>query len=311
MTIDTFLCDTCNKAIDVTDNPSGITMLPRCVITQNCRGSLSQVDKIFVNEGQYNNLGVDTNAWVQRPLLYNHDQSAPRRNWVINHGLGSQPILLVYVFDVYGKLTPLSNTQYTVVNNGTETTTISFNLPYTGQVQCMIRASAASAPASTPVTSAPLVSLTPNNTLVVASRLPPNTQITLIVNTTPQQSITLYLTNRNGVATPWVIASYVIINNLRYPVYALDLRPLSVVSSAITSVYVSAANGNPIARGQIYALLTNSPSNDASDCILNNVLDLVDISSATSPAGSISSGILYCTPDSLTLVYPNMEIGNE
>ena len=311
MTIDTFLCDTCNKAIDVNDNPSGITMLPRCVITQNCRGSLSQVDKIFVNEEQYNNLGVDTNAWVQRPLLYNHEQKSKRRTWVINHQLGSQPILLVYVYDVYGKLTPLSNTLYTVVSNGTESTTISFKLPYTGQVQCMIRASAASAPTAAVNPSVPLINLTPNGTLVLASRLPPNSIISLVVNTTPSQTINLTLRNVVGVTTPWATVKYVIINNLRYPVYTIDLSVLGAVGNAITSVYISAVSGMPLGRGQIYTLLTNAPSNDASDCILNNVLDLVDISVATSPAASISLGTLYCTAETLTLVYPTMEISYE
>jgi hypothetical protein len=285
-------------------------MFPRCVITKNCRGLMSQVSKLFVTSDQYHDAGTSSDAWVQRPMLYDHTQTAARKVWNFTHNLGTQPILNVYVYDFDGKLLPLTPDQYTVVNLTDTIAIIAFDTAQTGIVQCLVRQSANKVTYATvdeKVSTAQTVRLLYNQTIVLATRLPSVDSLTLTINANPLTVVTLNSDQSTLWTTPWADVYYVTINNERYRLYGIDAEGLSAGASSVASFWFSAINNQTPIRGDTYVLLAKEPYQHKVDRLLTSVVDVSAVNTNLQSLTSLVGSTLYCDPKLVASIYPQMD----
>jgi len=98
MAIVVYKCDVCKREKEYVRNVEGIEKIQRCTITHGCRGKLFQTKLLqdYVRASTSGAvLGLDD--WRQRKVLYNHEQTIARDNWIIQHNLGTFPSISVFV----------------------------------------------------------------------------------------------------------------------------------------------------------------------------------------------------------------------
>lgn len=311
MTIDTFICDTCKRAIDVPSNPSGVSLFPRCVITKNCRGLLNKVNKQFVAAEQYHNIGTSTDTWIKRPLIYNHRQVSARTRWIIAHNLGTIPILDVFVYNP--AYTLLESHSYSVESKNEYQTVIVFDAPQSGEVQCIARQSSTKAVVAKENTlvNYNTIPLSYNSAIVIATKLPAITSLELSINTNVRTTTVLRQNVDSLTDTPWEGVKHITVGNNRYNVFGFTLIGAQDGLKATAAFWVNSINTEKVRQGESYILLANSPFLHPSDRILSNALDVSRMTSINQANMSLIAGNIYCAPSLLTTVYPPMEILNE
>jgi hypothetical protein len=308
MKTDTFTCDTCKRAIDVDQNPTGISVFPRCVITANCRGLMSQVRKLFVIGEQYHTSGTSSDAWVQRPMMFDHKQVALRKVWTFKHNLGTMPILNVYISDSEGNMRPLDSTEYSLLSLTETTASISFDTARTGMVQCLVRQSANDivVERAAAVSTVQTTRLIYNQGLVIAAKQAVST-VTLVINSTPRRTVTLRADPVSLAQTPWSGVSSVRINGSLFNVVALNAAELNVSNGVAASYWIEAINGVKVARGDAYVLLAKDPYQHKVDKVMSNVVDVASLNPTAQSLTSLVGSVLFCNPKLVLSIYPPME----
>lgn len=307
MNTDTYVCNVCKKAIDIPVNPHGISALPRCKITKNCTGIMSLVSPLFVTEGQYHtNISADT--WTQTPLIYDHNQVASRKTWVINHNLGASVIISVKVPDAFGVLVPLHD--FDIVYQDNFTSTIEFAANYTGVALCTTRQTASVQKVVAEIAAAPRP-LSINNTLTIATKVPNAVTIQLSVQPNPLRPsdiVDLAVTANPPASTPWVGASYVIISNQRYLIRYVNISDVLLFHRAAATFFVSLFNTADVARGDTFVLLSDDPFEHSSDRTLNFAVDLADLAINKQSNTVLTQDALLCTSAALSTIYPTLKV---
>lgn len=98
MAVIQYQCDVCDRIIDLPQNKRGLEVIQRCIITDGCRGKLSQLAiKIDHLRGNFPERVKNLNDFVQRQTLYNHQQAVKLEEWDIVHNLGIAPSIQVFV----------------------------------------------------------------------------------------------------------------------------------------------------------------------------------------------------------------------
>jgi len=98
MAVIQYQCDVCDRIIDLPQNKKGLEVVQRCIITDGCRGKLSQLAiKLDHLRGNFPERVKNLNDYVQRQTLYNHRQSVKLEEWDIVHNLGIAPSIQVFV----------------------------------------------------------------------------------------------------------------------------------------------------------------------------------------------------------------------
>ena len=98
MAVVVYKCDVCKREIQLQRKIRSLESIGRCTITNGCRGSLYQIDLLedFVRGALPDPVsGLDD--WQQRKVLHNHEQAIERDEWIIEHNMGSFPIVSVFV----------------------------------------------------------------------------------------------------------------------------------------------------------------------------------------------------------------------
>jgi len=98
MAIVVYKCDVCKREIEKERNINGLENIQRCTITHGCRGKLYQTQVLadFVR-GSLPDAVAGLDDWRQRKVLYNHEQTIERDEWVIEHNLGTFPSVSVFI----------------------------------------------------------------------------------------------------------------------------------------------------------------------------------------------------------------------
>ncbi len=98
MAIVVYKCDVCKRDIELEQNIKGLENIQRCTITHGCRGKLYQTKVLpdFVR-GRLPDQVAGLDDWRQRKVLYNHEQTIERENWIIKHDLGTFPSISVFI----------------------------------------------------------------------------------------------------------------------------------------------------------------------------------------------------------------------
>ncbi len=98
MAVVTYKCTVCEREINLVQNKQGLDWIGDCNMTLGCRGVLQQQEvHLDYVRGTLPPDVVGLKNWVQRQILFNYEQTVGRLNWVINHDMGIQPSVIVYV----------------------------------------------------------------------------------------------------------------------------------------------------------------------------------------------------------------------
>jgi hypothetical protein len=98
MAIVQYKCDVCERIIELANNPHGLEIIDRCIITDGCRGSLYQTAyKQDLQRGQHPPRVEGLLDWSHRRVIYDHVQSIKKTEWLIKHNLESFPVISVTV----------------------------------------------------------------------------------------------------------------------------------------------------------------------------------------------------------------------
>lgn len=307
MKYDTYVCNVCKKAEDVLATTSGLSALPRCNITRNCTGILTMADRQSVTDVQYH-VDASADVYVKQPLIYDHQQTASRRVWTINHNLGASATISIMVRSSTGELAPLYD--FDVVSETNATAVLDLRSTYTGIALVSARQSGY----STKVAYAAVLANIPvsiNNTMVIATLDPTADSIELSVQPNPLRPsdiVHLAVSAIPTTTTPWVGTSYVVISNQRYFVKYVNISDVLLFHRAAANFFVNLFDDKPVERGTAYVLLSDEPYKHASDRNFAQAVDLMDLAITNQSNTLLTQTALLCTPSALSTIYPTMKV---
>ena len=98
MAVIRYKCTTCDRKIEIIEQPSGLEQFGPCVITDKCRGTLYKLERLEdYAVGKFPSDVTGLTNYIQRNVLYNHTQSIAERTWLVEHNLGVNPSVQVVV----------------------------------------------------------------------------------------------------------------------------------------------------------------------------------------------------------------------
>lgn len=223
-------CDVCNRAIRMPENPTGLEVMGRCIITNGCLGTLHKVlspSKIASTPSLTPAVeGVDD--WFQRRALYNHEQKVPTTKWIIPHGMGIIPLIQGFIHvedEVTHKLSLVETNKFSVVSDAYKSV-LTFDVPHSGTAQCISTSSTSVAkPVDLPVSFRDITHL---GELTIAT-----------LNSDPSINITVRYSNTNtgeftdvvyksvdsvpSVLSPWAGSSNILLGGKKYYVRSFNI----------------------------------------------------------------------------------------
>lgn len=313
MAIITYQCDTCHRSVDLPQNRLGFEVYSNCIITLNCKGNLVYVSAHpeYVR-GSATPIDPTLTDWVQRLILYTHEQIVPATVWKVKHGLNNKPDVNVFVYDTNNTLVRFTPTSVTYPD--VNTVKITLPLKYTGVIECIAKYSNMSD--TTPVVATDtLIQISNTNHLTFAiSRQYKNPVLNLAISTASVNSssinATVPLSNNNSLL-PWGNTSVVYFNGKNYNVYTVDLPAIipdnitSAYAVTVTSLSTDLITDSPIIdqKGLVWILL--SSGNTYNDKKLTSI---VDVTSLTSQNNITTNNITSVNSSIITDMYPPIKI---
>ncbi len=332
MTVIVYTCDTCKRSIDIVQNKQGLESMQRCIITDGCRGKLTQSDRLqdyLRGSPTARVLGLED--WSPRKMLFTFRQSVENTIWHVVHDLGVFPAIQIYVnreMSVpYDPTVPckiqqpsivtqteinINDVTITVINDNSFT--ITFPTAQSGTVQCVARSSAPkNSTTVTPVSPAALFQLTNSSELSVATILSStfiNVTLTFITPAGALIDMVYSVDNIPSINSPWNDANTVVINGKIYVIRSFDFIAghTEFTNGTIptgSSFYIKQVNGIQPAARSILLLLSNSPYNDI-DKVVDRLIDPTRIVSTQQAQSAFvyQSGQLFGLTSLLESVYP-------
>lgn len=113
-TVTVYQCDVCKRTTGVFQNTQGVDIVSRCIITQDCKGTLHKIgekQQPFLEASSPDPNGLED--WSQRPSYFKHTQQTPLRTWRIKHDLNGHPSVRTFVEQTSSVFT-IQNTSPTV-----------------------------------------------------------------------------------------------------------------------------------------------------------------------------------------------------
>jgi len=258
-----YTCDTCNRSIKQSTSVAGLSVLPRCTITQGCRGFLvqitSKVDASKISDVPPEVAGLVD--WQSRSVFYQHTQAVTSSVWNISHGLSGTPRILCYALSDDGLSYSTTLPQSTLTNYVSKITTVTFPTSIAGVAHCITNTSTV-LPASTAEDT--IVVGNDNGVITFAT-----SSLEALVNVTFQVSNeTINVLNipiGADTTSAWSSASHVNINGRRMSVRSVNVS--DTFGSYFTSgtivpgsnVRVVSVSGVNISPNDVIFLLSSSP----------------------------------------------------
>lgn len=279
MAIVVYKCNICDREIEILQNPKGLETVGRCIITDGCRGSLFEIDtKPNFIRGKFPDAVSGLTDWSQRKILYDHIQSVDAYQWRIEHDLGVNPSVQVFVER------PIDNTRNELVEIEPDTITIEnqnvvildFSRAESGTAQCIARSSRPIIERSriddVVVAEVEAFQLTAKSRLTIAT-LDDSAIIDITLSFTTPSGTTTDLTytidDVPSILSPWVDFDKVLFHGKVYTIRSFDviskveLTDGTIVDSS--SVYIknittpSGGTVRPLNSEELIILLSNSP----------------------------------------------------
>lgn len=138
-----YQCDTCKREIELLENPRGLTVFAKCVITLGCKGKLHKLSRNPDNIRSVFPPSVQgLNNYLPRRVFFEHNQNILSNKWNINHRLGVSPSVVVYVRDeITGVASEVSPDFYVITVVDENSITLEFDNAVRGIVHLIARSS--------------------------------------------------------------------------------------------------------------------------------------------------------------------------
>lgn len=251
MAIIVYECDTCNRSIDRKQNPQGLDVVGRCIITDGCKGFLHKKEE----KKQHNTPRIPPkveglNDWVQRKVLHTHEQNIAAVSWYIEHNLGSEPSIQVYI-EVVNEDNSISLQEFLPLETNIideNNIQLIFDRRVSGVAQCISRSSSKGqkitslTPTPVTISASALTQISADGILTLGIAGYNNTVITVTFNfysaitrnITPKQ-VTFY-SNLTNVAhiTPWSSSAQILVNGTLYNLFTGIISDLIVDKNTYT-----------------------------------------------------------------------------
>jgi hypothetical protein len=330
MAIVVYKCDVCKREVELERNISGLENINRCTITHGCRGKLYQVKVLqdFVR-GRLPNQVAGLDDWRQRKVLYNHEQTIEREEWIIEHNLGTFPSISVFI---NVPTEDDANNQEEVVPTDTiiideDTVKLVFNKALSGLAQLVARQS--DPDLLRPFTGLNIVveelqQLSFTGDIAVATRISTvgeAEEIDLDVEYTTTTNAVVSSTytadaNETGTDSPWFDIDKVIIKGKIYTVrsfngYISEMADETVASgSTFTFTGIDDKQASPpvtraIAQDEVLILFAQSPF-DSIDKVTTQYIDVYDVitSNNNNFAFVYDTGEFFADKEIIQEIYP-------
>jgi len=312
-----YQCDTCSRKVRVPLNIYSFDVVQRCIITENCPGKLFPVKNLKeINETPVFPPEVPgLEDWFQRKILFNHVQSIANQVWLIQHNLGSKPLVQVLIDR------QISNDEFTQVElapDEFEVITIDLNTVQvvlfraeSGIAQCIGTASLnlINPQVITTVTLSD-IQLTGDAELTIATSDPSTLiSVTIVFKGNNPDTVVSYVgvDNAPSIDSPWVGANIVHIAGKNYTV-----RSFNILTNLPAAAYFS--NGLINDGSQIFFtgfsseinqnfILLGRPPFSAVDRITDQVIDIATID-PVAPATYYNRGEMFANPAAIRSIYP-------
>lgn len=304
MAIIRYKCTTCKREIEIPENKRGLEVINRCVITEDCRGTLYRIDRKqdFIR-GEFPPRVPGLTDYTARRVLYNHTQAVAATEWFIEHNLGVAPSVQVLIdvaaesieeFDdtpcalraTGGNFDQVETTDFTVTITGPNTLTITFTDPVSGLAQMIARSTAPTAVETSEVSEQASFQMTTGTLLTIATRdssISSTSSIELDVVYTPPGEVTgvqatYVVPASTNTSSPWSDYSTIQIQGRNYTVRSFDAYIPEMVDGTIpdgSSFYFNQVNdgsNRDILSREIVILLAQSPYDNV-DKITDRIID--------------------------------------
>lgn len=311
MSIVNYKCDTCNREINITRNKYGFESFGRCIITDQCKGFLKQIKILssFVNPQLPKDV-ENLNNWSQTKKLYTHHQFIERKEWKVDHYLGSEPSIQTFI-DIDNILTETSPLNIITVDKNT--TKIIFNKAESGYAQCISR--------STNIPSVitkneiieedeeNLFQMSISNTLIFATfdnLTTDNVRIHWKDSNCNSLGFVDQIIENNSTILPWGIYEKILYKGKQYTIYNIDIIPPTGANDGST-FYFDTDGGNFNVNNSII-LLTNPPFFNA-DIVKHRIVNMNSIDNISSILyTSLNEGNLFIKESKIKSIYPSLKL---
>ena len=284
MAIVVYECDVCKRSIELKQNIKGLENIQRCTITHGCRGKLYQTAVLadFVR-GRLPDQVAGLDDWRQRKVLYNHEQTIERDNWIVQHDLGTFPSISVYV-DAPTEADPDNQEEIIpvdIVIVDEDNIILRFDKALSGLAQLVARQ-------SDPNLLRPLTGLTVvtedlqqisiNGNMSIATRISttgtPTTVYLLVEYTTTTNAViqNVYTITGNDFGT-WSDIDKTVIKGKTYAVRSFNGLLAQMEDETI-------ASHNPVPQDEVYILFADKPF-DNIDKVTTQYIDVFDVAEST------------------------------
>lgn len=325
MAIVVYRCDVCKRTAQLQQNIEGLERIQRCTITHGCRGKLYQTEVLpdyIRGELPSDVPGLDN--WIQRNVLFNYTQAIERDEWVINHKMGTYPIVSVFVDrPLEGNLKNREEiTPTDIIINDKNTITLKFDRPWSGIAQLVGRQSDPNLlqpyQRTTEQTVSP-VRLSLNGAITIATRIATVGENPLVsldlqyTTSTGTLDVTYNADDQPSINSAWINYNKVIIKGKIYTVRSFNglVSEMSAGSinsgSAFNFVGVDETGGEAfraIEKNEILILLASDPY-QVVDKQRDRFIDVTSVTSATNPFSFYyDTGEFFAEPNVVQTTYP-------
>lgn len=304
-----YLCDTCDRTIQLARKPKSIETIGKCIITQNCRGRL-HVDEVIQTTSSILQRTEDVaglSNFFPRNKLFKFTQSFSKDSWVITHNLESFPI--ISVFDANQVLIP--DTEFTTELVNQNTVNLNFDTPRSGTAELYVRelAITANTPAIVDIAQESIQVSTNllTGTMAFAMLEPAGVDSTItlrLVSPTQQVQTTRLAISNSSANSPWSNTGRVVYRNRSYYVGIVDFFSGGFNTSLISSgTTITVLEDNV---GAEFLLLANSPFERA-DLIRDRIIEIETIN-ANPNTLFFDNDEVFCNNVNITRVFPRLMI---
>lgn len=330
MTIIVYVCDICNRKIELPQNKHGLEVIQRCIITHQCRGKLSKVEtKPDFTRGRYPESVVGLEDWSQRRILFNHTQSIKTKVWIVIHNLGVLPSLQLFIerslFNSIEENTDLpcddrdydnaksieqielSPGDYKIKIINKNKIEIIFKESQSGRVQCIARAASPEVIVPTVVDEAIAAFQLTNKSDLSIATLNNQALINLIIIFIPPDGpkITVLYEDiddtPSAVLSPWTNNRKLFIENKTYTTRSLDIRTIANAAGVPDGSFCYFADTTGL------LILLSSPPYAAVDKIVDKIIDPTGVTEENAKNSFYySNGQLFVYENLIETVYPHI-----
>lgn len=315
-------CSVCARKTRVPTNRYSLDVMQRCNITQHCKGSLHKVTLVreINSTPAFPPEVAGIQDWFQRKILYTHQQSIESKVWIIEHNLGTKPVIHAYVHTLVGDTVELVEQDPALIeiidlNN----IRLTFARPSSGLVQAVALTSAneVNPDALKPVVAiAGELQMSTDVGEVAIATLDGSATITLdvtFITGTNIPNVDVHyedIDNTTSVSSPWTSVRKVVVNGRRYTVRSFNIatQPNAFVSfnaglvPSGSALIVKKINNVDIKQHDVLFLSAKTPFTYV-DRIYDRYVDPV-LLTPTDPELYWENGKVFCKPKGIKQVYP-------